>query len=109
MGLKFEYGKEFISDDRYAVSNGSRYTVLISWDGYAILDRELDTPYSMEVDTPYSTVEQNTEKKELFMPEETGEEFGRLSGSQVGFGLSTCGIDGTWGFLGGGDHGLISS
>ncbi|GKG43071.1 hypothetical protein Tco_0479755, partial [Tanacetum coccineum] len=39
-----------VPDDRYAVSNGS---------GYAVLDRELDTPYPMEVDTPYSTVDQN--------------------------------------------------
>ncbi|GKD89871.1 hypothetical protein Tco_1365378 [Tanacetum coccineum] len=47
-------------DDRYAVSNGSGYAVLISWDEYAVLDRELDTPYPMEVDTPYSTVDQNS-------------------------------------------------
>ncbi|GJS15984.1 hypothetical protein Tco_0410456 [Tanacetum coccineum] len=95
MGLKFEYGKEFISDDRYAVSNGSRYTVLISWDGYAILDRELDTPYSMEVDTPYSTVEQNSEK-EAFQPE-------RLArfGLEVSWIRRIHVLDTTyWGFLG---------
>ncbi|GJX66298.1 hypothetical protein Tco_0300641 [Tanacetum coccineum] len=45
--------------DRYAVSNGSGYAELICWDKYAILDRELDTSYQMEVDTPYSTVDQN--------------------------------------------------
>ncbi|GJR54466.1 hypothetical protein Tco_1404987 [Tanacetum coccineum] len=48
-----------VPDDRYAVSNGSGYAVLICWDEYVVLDRELDTPYSMEVDTPYSTVDQN--------------------------------------------------
>ncbi|GKF93585.1 hypothetical protein Tco_0283285, partial [Tanacetum coccineum] len=42
-----------VPNDRYAVSNRSGYTVLICWDKYAVLDRELDTPYSMEVDTPY--------------------------------------------------------
>ncbi|GKF79599.1 hypothetical protein Tco_0235167, partial [Tanacetum coccineum] len=49
-----------IPDDRYVVSNGSGYTVLICWDEYAVLDRELDTPYPMEVDTPYSTIDQNS-------------------------------------------------
>ncbi|GJW77645.1 hypothetical protein Tco_0139327 [Tanacetum coccineum] len=42
------------SDDRYAVSNRGGYAVLISWNEYAVLDKELDTPYLMEVDTPYS-------------------------------------------------------
>ncbi|GJV12857.1 hypothetical protein Tco_1354398 [Tanacetum coccineum] len=50
----------FKRDDRYAVSNGSGYAVLICWDEYAVLDRKLDTPYPMEVDTPYSTVDQNS-------------------------------------------------
>ncbi|GJU91300.1 hypothetical protein Tco_1303723 [Tanacetum coccineum] len=27
---------------------------------YVVLDRELDTPYPMEVDTPYSTINQNS-------------------------------------------------
>ncbi|GKA12062.1 hypothetical protein Tco_0691608 [Tanacetum coccineum] len=49
-----------IPDDRYAVYNGSGYAVLICWDEYAVLDRELDTPYPIEVDTPYSTVDQNS-------------------------------------------------
>ncbi|GKC57811.1 hypothetical protein Tco_1085409 [Tanacetum coccineum] len=48
------------SDDRYAVSNGSGYTVLIGLGEYAVLDRELDTSYLMKVDTPYSTVDQNS-------------------------------------------------
>ncbi|GKG43599.1 hypothetical protein Tco_0482692, partial [Tanacetum coccineum] len=48
-----------VPDDRYAISNGSGYAVLISWDEYAVLDRELDTPYPIEMDTPYSTVNQN--------------------------------------------------
>ncbi|GJR56361.1 hypothetical protein Tco_1406882 [Tanacetum coccineum] len=38
--------QNYCSDDRYAVSNGSGYAVLINWDEYAVLDRELDTPYS---------------------------------------------------------------
>ncbi|GJS72062.1 hypothetical protein Tco_0704903 [Tanacetum coccineum] len=49
-----------IPDDRYTVSNGSGYAVLIFWNEYAILDRKLDTPYLMEVDTSYSTVDQNS-------------------------------------------------
>ncbi|GJX41823.1 hypothetical protein Tco_0256813 [Tanacetum coccineum] len=49
----------FIPDNRYAVSNGSGYAVLISWIEYDVLDRELDTPYPVEVDTPYSAVDQN--------------------------------------------------
>ncbi|GKD45622.1 hypothetical protein Tco_1270267 [Tanacetum coccineum] len=49
-----------VPDDRYAVSNGSGYTVLISLDEYAVLDTELDTPYPMELDTSYSTVDQNS-------------------------------------------------
>ncbi|GKF00441.1 hypothetical protein Tco_0023791, partial [Tanacetum coccineum] len=48
------------SDDQYVVSNGSGYAVLISWDEYAILDRKLDTPYPMELDTPYLIVDQNS-------------------------------------------------
>ncbi|GJU50752.1 pentatricopeptide repeat-containing protein, partial [Tanacetum coccineum] len=40
-------------DDRYAVSNESGYAVLIYWDEYAVLNRELDTTYPMEVDTPH--------------------------------------------------------
>ncbi|GJW03079.1 hypothetical protein Tco_1561935 [Tanacetum coccineum] len=54
-----------VPDDRYAVSNGSRYAILICWDEYAVLDRELDTPYPMEVDTPYSTVDQNSTDKRV--------------------------------------------
>ncbi|GJX61737.1 hypothetical protein Tco_0294637 [Tanacetum coccineum] len=38
----------------------SGYAVLICWDEYDVLDRELDTPYPVEVDTPYSTVDQNS-------------------------------------------------
>ncbi|GJR74500.1 hypothetical protein Tco_0086865 [Tanacetum coccineum] len=49
-----------VPDDRYAVSNGSGYAVLICWDEYAVLDRELDTQYPMELDTPYSIVDQNS-------------------------------------------------
>ncbi|GJX42614.1 hypothetical protein Tco_0257604 [Tanacetum coccineum] len=48
------------TDNRYAVSKGSGYAVLIYWDEYAVLDKELDTPYPMEVDTLYSTVDQNS-------------------------------------------------
>ncbi|GJT34792.1 hypothetical protein Tco_0925211 [Tanacetum coccineum] len=46
----------FVPDDRYAVSSGSGYAVLISLNEYAVMDRKLDTPYPMEVDTPYSTI-----------------------------------------------------
>ncbi|GKA55229.1 hypothetical protein Tco_0754178 [Tanacetum coccineum] len=49
-----------VPNDRYVVSNGSGYAVLICWDEYTVLDRELDTPYLMEVDTPYSTIDQNS-------------------------------------------------
>ncbi|GKF56716.1 hypothetical protein Tco_0167056, partial [Tanacetum coccineum] len=57
-----------VPDDRYAVSNGSGYAVsngsgyavLISLNEYAVLERELDTPYPMEVDTPYSAIDQNS-------------------------------------------------
>ncbi|GKE63442.1 hypothetical protein Tco_1513809, partial [Tanacetum coccineum] len=48
-----------IPEDRYAVSNGSGYTVLISLNEYAVLDKKLDTPYLLEVDTPYSAIDQN--------------------------------------------------
>ncbi|GJZ94840.1 hypothetical protein Tco_0667043 [Tanacetum coccineum] len=51
------------TDNRYAVSNGSGYAVLICWDEYAVFDRELDTPYPMEVDTPYSIVNQNRKRR----------------------------------------------
>ncbi|GJS60237.1 hypothetical protein Tco_0655021, partial [Tanacetum coccineum] len=53
------------SDDRYAVSNGSGYAVLICWDDYVVLDRKLDTPYPIEVDTPYSTVDQDSRRQKL--------------------------------------------
>ncbi|GKG06718.1 hypothetical protein Tco_0329687, partial [Tanacetum coccineum] len=43
--------------DRYVVSNGSGYAILISLGEYTVLDRELDTPYPMKVDTPYSTID----------------------------------------------------
>ncbi|GKF67419.1 hypothetical protein Tco_0197098, partial [Tanacetum coccineum] len=48
-----------VPEDRYAVSNGSGYAVLISLNEYAVLDRKLDTPYPMEVDTLYSAINQN--------------------------------------------------
>ncbi|GKE80127.1 hypothetical protein Tco_1550127, partial [Tanacetum coccineum] len=52
----------------YAVFSGIGYAVLFCWDEYAVLDRELDTPYSVGLDTPYSegldtpysTVDQNS-------------------------------------------------
>ncbi|GJT16128.1 hypothetical protein Tco_0874834 [Tanacetum coccineum] len=53
-----------VPDDRYAVSNGSGYAVLISWDGYAVLDRKLDTPYPMDVNTPvWKSVEYGVSKE----------------------------------------------
>ncbi|GJS98870.1 hypothetical protein Tco_0820040 [Tanacetum coccineum] len=48
------------SDNRYAVSNESGYAVLINWIEYAILVRRLDTPYPVEVDMPYSAIDQNS-------------------------------------------------
>ncbi|GKB96856.1 putative ribonuclease H-like domain-containing protein [Tanacetum coccineum] len=63
MGVFLKDPKNILSasvpDDQYVVSNGSGYVVLICWDEYAVLDRKLDTPYPMKVDTPYSTVHQN--------------------------------------------------
>ncbi|GJR67627.1 hypothetical protein Tco_0013692 [Tanacetum coccineum] len=53
-----------VPDDRYAISNGSGYAVLICWDEYDVLDRELDMPYPMEVDTPYSTIYQKSVYRE---------------------------------------------
>ncbi|GJV77949.1 hypothetical protein Tco_1509533 [Tanacetum coccineum] len=58
--ISFFYNKASVPDDQYAVSNRSGYAILICWDEYAILDRKLDTPYPMEVDTLYSTVDQNS-------------------------------------------------
>ncbi|GKB81846.1 hypothetical protein Tco_0948741, partial [Tanacetum coccineum] len=55
-----ERGEQSFIHDRYVVSSGSGYAVLISLSEYAVLDRKLDTPYPMEVDTPYSTVDQNS-------------------------------------------------
>ncbi|GJS87004.1 NIN-like protein [Tanacetum coccineum] len=47
------------SYNRYAIFNGSGYAILISLSEYAVLDRELDTPYPIEVDTPYLATDQN--------------------------------------------------
>ncbi|GJZ11431.1 hypothetical protein Tco_0546190 [Tanacetum coccineum] len=59
------------SDDRYTVSNGGGYAVLISWDEYDVLDRELDMPYRWHVyavsslmDTPYWSSEQTINQME---------------------------------------------
>ncbi|GJS55756.1 retrovirus-related pol polyprotein from transposon TNT 1-94 [Tanacetum coccineum] len=48
-----------VPGNQYAVSNGSGNVVLITLDEYVVLDRKLDTPYPMEVDTPYSIDDQN--------------------------------------------------
>ncbi|GJT56538.1 putative ribonuclease H-like domain-containing protein [Tanacetum coccineum] len=48
------------SHNRYVVSNGGGYAVLISWIEYDVLDGKLDTPYTAEVDTPYSAIDQNS-------------------------------------------------
>ncbi|GJS17768.1 hypothetical protein Tco_0412240, partial [Tanacetum coccineum] len=48
-----------IVHDRYVICNRSGYAVLISLNEYVVLDRKLDTPYPMEVDTPYSAIDQN--------------------------------------------------
>ncbi|GJR41791.1 hypothetical protein Tco_1309894 [Tanacetum coccineum] len=49
-----------VSDSQYAVFNGTEYAVLILLNEYAVLDRKLDTPYPMEVDTPYLVIDQNS-------------------------------------------------
>ncbi|GJT76703.1 hypothetical protein Tco_1043428 [Tanacetum coccineum] len=49
-----------VLDNRYAISNGSGYAILICCDEYAVLDRKLDTPYPVEVDTPYLIIDQNS-------------------------------------------------
>ncbi|GJV00664.1 hypothetical protein Tco_1329934 [Tanacetum coccineum] len=53
MKIKYEF-KAFVtvSDDQYAVFNGPGYAVLIFFNEYVVLDRKLDTPYPMEMDTP---------------------------------------------------------
>ncbi|GJT22599.1 hypothetical protein Tco_0892536 [Tanacetum coccineum] len=58
-----EFNVNIVTDDRYAVSNGSVYVVLISLNEYAVLDKKLDTPYPMKVDTPYSTIDQNSVRR----------------------------------------------
>ncbi|GJY12708.1 hypothetical protein Tco_0382017 [Tanacetum coccineum] len=45
-----------VSDDQYAVFNRSEYACTNQLSEYAVLDRELDTPYPMEVDTPHRYV-----------------------------------------------------
>ncbi|GJV38006.1 hypothetical protein Tco_1410483 [Tanacetum coccineum] len=40
-----------LSYDQYAIFNGTEYAVLIFLNEYAVLDRKLDTPYPMKVDT----------------------------------------------------------
>ncbi|GKC41784.1 hypothetical protein Tco_1059506 [Tanacetum coccineum] len=50
----------FVLDSQYVVFNGTEYAVLIFLNEYAVLDRKLDTPYPMEVDTPYRVIDQNS-------------------------------------------------
>ncbi|GJY78546.1 hypothetical protein Tco_0484347 [Tanacetum coccineum] len=57
------------SDDRYVVSNRSGYAVLISLNEYVVLDRKLDTPYPMEVDTLYLAINQNNVMYEVLYGE----------------------------------------
>ncbi|GJT69835.1 hypothetical protein Tco_1029121 [Tanacetum coccineum] len=47
------------------VSTGSGYAVLISLNEYAVLDRKLDTPYPIEVDTPYLAIDQDSGRKPI--------------------------------------------
>ncbi|GJW46625.1 hypothetical protein Tco_0078271 [Tanacetum coccineum] len=49
-----------VSDRQYFVFNGTEYAVLIFLNEYVILDRKLDTPYPMKVDTPYRFINQNS-------------------------------------------------
>ncbi|GJV41748.1 hypothetical protein Tco_1420188 [Tanacetum coccineum] len=68
--------------------NGGGIRVLITWDEYVVLVRELDTPYPMKGDTPYSTVDQNS----FWKP--------------VGYGVSKCWIRRIGDFL---EHGYAVS
>ncbi|GJR36402.1 proline-rich receptor-like protein kinase PERK9 [Tanacetum coccineum] len=45
-----------LKDSQYSVFNGTENAVLIFLNEYAVLDRKLDTPYLMEVDTPYQVL-----------------------------------------------------
>ncbi|GJY07489.1 hypothetical protein Tco_0374543 [Tanacetum coccineum] len=54
-----------VSGDQYAVFNGTKYAVLILLNEYTVLDRKLDTPYPMEVDTPYRFIDQNSDLKSV--------------------------------------------
>ncbi|GJT29718.1 calcineurin B-like protein 4 [Tanacetum coccineum] len=49
-----------VLDKQYAVFNGTEYAALIFLNEYAVLDRKLDTPYPMEVDTSYRFIDQNS-------------------------------------------------
>ncbi|GJU47863.1 hypothetical protein Tco_1217418 [Tanacetum coccineum] len=53
-----------VSDSQYVVFNGTEYVVLISLNEYAVLDRKLDTPYPIKVDTPYRVIDQNSELRD---------------------------------------------
>ncbi|GJS98420.1 hypothetical protein Tco_0819590 [Tanacetum coccineum] len=48
-----------VSDSQYAVFNGTENAILIFLNEYAVLDRKLDTPYPMEMDTPYQLSNDN--------------------------------------------------
>ncbi|GKB49401.1 MAK10-like protein [Tanacetum coccineum] len=63
LSKEIKYGESVsvtVSDAQYVVFNRSEYAVLIFLSEYAVLDRKLDTPYSMEVDTPYRVIDQNS-------------------------------------------------
>ncbi|GJZ56346.1 hypothetical protein Tco_0611539 [Tanacetum coccineum] len=55
-GFKFENGKELYQmiDTPYSMEVDTPINQL---NHYAVLDRKLDTPYPMEVDTPYSAID----------------------------------------------------
>ncbi|GJS23571.1 hypothetical protein Tco_0452203 [Tanacetum coccineum] len=70
--------------DRYAVSNGSGYAVLISLNEYVVLVRKFDTPYPMEVDTPYSAIDQNSDLEVVSIRRIQGIGYGVLGFLEVG-------------------------
>ncbi|GKD86127.1 hypothetical protein Tco_1357281 [Tanacetum coccineum] len=48
-----------LSYDQYAIFNRSEYAVLILWMNTLYWIRELDTPYPVDVDTPYQVIDKN--------------------------------------------------
>nr|GEX06097.1 hypothetical protein [Tanacetum cinerariifolium] len=54
------YRSGSLKDSQYVVLNGIEYAISIFLNEYAVLDRKLDTPYPIEVDTPYLFIDKNS-------------------------------------------------